>query len=351
MYTEDSDFDLLYGRLHGKQALTRHLRDFLLTHRPDIVHFQHTHFLGYDAIRVVRNTLPGVPIVYTLHDYLPICHREGQMVRSANDDLCTHASPRRCSECFPPISPQTFFMRERFVKSHFDLVDLFIAPSRTLREHYLTWGLPEEKIVFEPYGRVPAIPVGSPEVDRPRDRFGFFGQLSHFKGSIVLLEATRLLGPDFPGHLSIHGANLEVRSPEFQAHLRDLLAETASTATMVGPYQHAQVGALMAGVDWIVVPSIWWENSPLVIEEAFLQGRPVICSNVGGMAEKVSDGVNGLHFERADPQSLADVMLRAATTPGLWESLASQIPPVHNMKDHVAVLGAAYERLLGSVAQ
>ena len=46
----------------------------------------------------------------------------------------------------------------------------------------------------------------------------------------------------------------------------------------------------MASVDWVVVPSIWWENSPLVIQEAFGYGRPVICSDIGGMAEKVTDG-------------------------------------------------------------
>ena len=56
----------------------------------------------------------------------------------------------------------------------------------------------------------------------------------------------------------------------------------------------------MAEIDWVVVPSIWWENSPLVIQEAFLHGRPVICSDIGGMAEKVRHGVDGLHFRVGD---------------------------------------------------
>jgi len=57
----------------------------------------------------------------------------------------------------------------------------------------------------------------------------------------------------------------------------------------------------MAAVDWVVVPSIWWENSPLVIQEAFAHGRPVICSDIGGMAEKVAHEKNGLHFRANDP--------------------------------------------------
>jgi len=96
----------------------------------------------------------------------------------------------------------------------------------------------------------------------------------------------------------------------------------------------------------VVVPSIWWENSPLVIQEAFAAGRPVICSDIGGMAEKVTDGVNGLHFRVGDPEDLAATIHRAVITPGLWEHLRRGIPPIHPMPAHAAVLTAAYESLL-----
>ena len=87
----------------------------------------------------------------------------------------------------------------------------------------------------------------------------------------------------------------------------------------------------MAQVDWVVVPSIWWENSPLVIQEAFLHGRPVICSDIGGMAEKVDDGVNGLHFAKVgSPQDLARVLVDAVDTDGLWERLREGIPEVQS---------------------
>ena len=79
----------------------------------------------------------------------------------------------------------------------------------------------------------------------------------------------------------------------------------------------AEQAALIAEVDWVIVPSVWWENAPLVIQEAFAFGRPVICSNVGGMAEAVADGTNGLHFARGDARSLAQAMHRAIEQPGL----------------------------------
>ena len=108
--------------------------------------------------------------------------------------------------------------------------------------------------------------------------------------------------------------------------------------TFAGPYDRAELGKLMAEIDWVVVPSIWWETGPLVVMEAFQHGRPVICSDIGGMSEKVTDGVNGLHFRRRDAAHLAETMLHAAETPGLWDELRAGIPadPPRWMHDHVA---------------
>jgi glycosyltransferase involved in cell wall biosynthesis len=96
----------------------------------------------------------------------------------------------------------------------------------------------------------------------------------------------------------------------------------------------------------VVVPSRWWENSPLVIQEAFLHQRPVICSDIGGMAEKVDDGVDGLHFRAGDARSLARVLERAVTTPALWDSLRAGIPGVYDMQTHVASLRNMYREQL-----
>src|SRR6476469_2964242 len=102
----------------------------------------------------------------------------------------------------------------------------------------------------------------------------------------------------------------------------------------------------MANVNWVIVPSIWWEYSPLVIQEAFHFRRPVICSDIGGMAEKVRAGVDGLHFRANDPDSLARTMRKAMDTPGLWDRLRGQIKPVYHMDEHLVVLRGIYESLL-----
>jgi glycosyltransferase involved in cell wall biosynthesis len=102
----------------------------------------------------------------------------------------------------------------------------------------------------------------------------------------------------------------------------------------------------MANIDWVIVPSIWWENSPLVIQEGFAFGKPIICSNIGGMAEKVTDRVNGLHFRVNDPVELARVIREAASTPALWDTLRARIPPLYAMKEHVQALASMYRELL-----
>jgi len=358
LYTDFSRFDRFYGRLSDHRALTQHFSRFLESLRPDIVHFQHTAHLGYDIVRITRNTLPGVPIVYSLHEYLPICHRDGQMVRLRNDELCREESARRCHECFPGITPQQFFMRKRFAQSHLSLVDRFVAPSDYVKERYVQWGLAASKIEVEPQGILdPEItaddveqPLG-PDV-RPRNRFAYFGQLNPYKGADTLLRAMDLLGEDFDGHLLVHGANLDKQSPEWAAWFGDRAERSHSTVTFVGSYQRAELAKLMARIDWVVVPSIWWETGPLVVWEAFQHGRPVICSDIGGQAEKVADGVNGLHFRRGDAESLARTIERASETPGLWEELRAGIPTRagHPMEEHARNITRLYERLLGNHA-
>jgi glycosyltransferase involved in cell wall biosynthesis len=347
-YTDTLEYDWLNGTPRGKAALIKYLREFLLAQEPDIVHFQHTLFFGYDMLREVRETLGDVPILYTLHEFLPICHRNGQLMRTVSEKPCMEESPRRCHECFPEVSPQTFFMRKRFIQSHLSVVDRFLAPSHFLRERYVDWGLPADKVVFEEYGRLPVAPAPIPD-RRQRNRLAFFGQLSYFKGVNVVLRAMKRLqeeGVDV--HLRVHGANLELQPEGFRAEFQELLEATKDSVSFEGEFNHDDLPALMADADWVIVPSVWWENSPLVIQEASQHRRPIIASDIGGMAEKVHDGVSGLHFKAGDPASLAETISRAISTRRLWEDLQRQIQPVYAMDEHVRSLSDHYNELLSA---
>jgi glycosyltransferase involved in cell wall biosynthesis len=364
MHCDLDDFEWVTLSQRTKELFTIHLREFLLTHQPDVVHVQHTLYLGIDLLREVRNTLPNTPIVHTLHEFRPICHRDGVLVRTMEDELCLEASPRRCNECFPDLSQELFFMRDRFIRSQLSVIDLFLAPSQFLMDRYIDWGIPPERIRFSDYGRrpVPSIPDAPGEV---RNKFGYFGQLNPYKGVNVLLEAMRLLGEsgnhgangnggageealpsDLEPTLRVHGANLEKQSDEFQAEFYELIEATTGNVTYVGKYDKSSIVQLFSEIDWVVVPSVWWENSPLVIQEAFLYGRPVICSNIGGMAEKVADGINGLHFQAGDPAGLAATIRAAVQSPSLWEQLKRGIPPIKTAEKDARSLVDTYLELI-----
>ncbi len=346
-------FDPFWFSQREQASVTLYFREFLENLRPDVVHFTHTLHLGVEMVRQVRHVLPQAAIVYTLHEFLPICAADGQMVRMQDRSLCDHAAPSRCHQCFPDRTPQDFFLRELFVKSHLDNVDAFVAPSRFLLERYLSWGLPADKLHFIENGRLPQMeaPARTAAPEESRGRIGYFGQLNPYKGLQILLTAMRILSEAGHSdvHLFVHGANLAIQSPQFQSTLGGLFEQAPHNVTILSQYRQKDLPSLMKEVDWVVVPSTWWENAPLSIQEAFMHRRPVVCSNIGGMAEKVRDDVDGLHFRVSDPHSLAATLLRAAHTRGLWERLRESIRPVFPVDQSVAAHAQLYRSLSRSV--
>ncbi|MEA2638204.1 MAG: hypothetical protein QOE18_1261 [Chloroflexota bacterium] len=346
-YTSGTEFDRVMGSARSKRIYTEDWRGFLQAYRPDVVHFHHATWLGYDMIRETRRTLPAAAIVYTLHDFNPICHHNGQMVLKETLGLCDRSSPRRCHHCFPDVSAQKFFLRTNFVRSAFELVDMCIAPSDHARRRFIEWGLAPEKIVHQNYGRLPQTRLPDPPDAGRRGRLAFFGQITQFKGVDVLLEAMKILAPEqLDVQLLLYGANLEHQRTDVRGRIESLLEETADSVRFRGRYEQSQLPALLSDVDWVIVPSIWWETGPLVIHEALMHARPVICSDIGSMVERIDDGVNGLHFRVGDPTSLADAIRRAVGTPGLWSELQNGIAPPHSMEDHLPIITGIYNELL-----
>jgi glycosyltransferase involved in cell wall biosynthesis len=346
-YTRDDEFDRVMWTATDKRLYTEDWRSFLEAVEPDLVHFHHSLWLGYDMLRETRAVLPRAPIVYTLHEFLPICHHGGQMVRADTFELCDHASPRRCHRCFPKISMQTFFLRERFIKSAFDAVDMFIAPSEHARSTYVRWGIPPERIRHEDYGRISVSPLPDPPDAGRRKRIGYFGRLTPHKGVDVLLDSMKILERERAGvQLMLWGANLEFSPRPFQERIQQLVAETSESVRFAGRFDQAELPGLISAVDWVVVPSIWWETGPLSIHEAMMHRRPVICSDVGAMAERVKNGVNGLHFRVGDADGLADTIRRATTSPALWDEIHERLASPYPMDEHLEVIAALYEELL-----
>ncbi len=163
----------------------------------------------------------------------------------------------------------------------------------------------------------------------------------------MLIEAARTLHEAGIENASIHIYGDYSNQPaEYQTDVLGALADATPNVVYHGRYENADVARLMSRVDAVIVPSIWWENSPVVIQESFSCGKPVICSNIGGMAEKVRDGLDGLHFEAGRPKHLAAVLAGLAGQPEMLDRLSATVarPP-----DEQAALDAhlaAYARVL-----
>jgi glycosyltransferase involved in cell wall biosynthesis len=338
--------------LHG---VVPDLISLLEQFRPDVVEIHHLLLVGAEFPALVRRILPNARIVFMLHDYYPICANEGLMVRTRDHERCLSASPDRCHACFPEISPASFRLREINLKSHLAAVDSFISPSHFLKDRYVDWGLPSGRIAVIENGH----PVGAPVPHRgppytTRNVFGYFGNLNPWKGVSVLLDACHELaesGVEFEAR--VHGAAL-FQSEGFARELEAGFARAGGNVQRLGQYSRADVPALMADVDWVIVPSVWWENAPLTIGEARFHGRPVIASGIGGMAELVDDERNGLHVRPGDARDLARVMRRCAEDPALWRRLATATtsPPSTDevAARHIAAFGVRSARAGALVA-
>jgi glycosyltransferase involved in cell wall biosynthesis len=324
------------------QSLTALLTSF----KPDVVHFHHFALIGLESLALIRRILPSARIVATLHDYHPICANDGLM-RTTAGALCHGASPDACHACLPDIAQHRFATRSLHMRNMLGLVDRFIAPSRFLKDRFVAWGIAPERIELIE-NAVPDASAPKKQADRPRRTFGLFANVAPHKGTLLALQAIGRVAETVPdATLRIHGG-MNFQDDTFRRDFETTLCETGDAATHCGPYRRDELPGLMADVDWVLVPSTWWENAPLAILEAFRNKRPVICSNIGGMAELVADGVNGLHFRAGDVASLARTMRRAVEEDGLWSRLASGIRPVPTLSDaaqrHMELYSALLER-------
>lgn len=292
-------------------AFEREFGALLRELRPNEVHFHHFLGVGVEAFLHVRRHAPQARIVVTLHEYLLICHHFGQMVTRPDHSLCHAASPQRCHGCFPEHSPRSFFLRELWLKRFLREVDQFVSPSRFLRDRYVAWGVPAERIVVAENVLPEHPPVPARRVRRPGDplRVAYFGQLSPLKGIEVFLRAARQLSESGrPISFRIYGS-YESQPFSLQQRVREVIDNMPTNVSYKGSYRNADVIQLMAENDVVAVPSIWWENSPLVIQEAKAAGCIVVGSDIGGVREKVGELERGLIFECNDANDLADKLV------------------------------------------
>ena len=336
-------FDTFFQSQIDLHGVGNTIAELLTEQQPDIVHFHHLMGLGCELIGLVRRCAPNARILMTLHDFYPLCANDGQMVTTAGQ-LCELAQPDACRRCFPERTLTDLKLRDLHLRRALDQVDLLISPSEFLRRRYIANGYAADRIAVLPNGLPQSTPIPARRSER-RDRFAFFGHINRFKGANVVLEASSILSRQgFQHELSLHGGT-SFQTEETVARFK-AKCDQAPDAYYRGPYRRAEFPRHIAHADWVVFPSEWWENAPLVINEAFQHWRPVICSALGGAAELVEDGVNGLHFPVSDAKRLAATMRRAVEEHGLWQRLVDGIAAPVGIDESATRHQALYNALL-----
>jgi glycosyltransferase involved in cell wall biosynthesis len=227
--------------------------------------------------------------------------------------------------------------------------DCIVAVCDWVRAVLLANGLPPEKIVVSRQGLVQAIAppaARNPEAAGDPLRIAYFGRIDPTKGVHVLIEALAAI-PDVSVRLDIHG----VVQPGAEHRLAALRGQAAGDDRIrfLAPLAMDAVPGAMAAYDFIAVPSRWLETGPLVVLEAFAAGVPVLGSRLGGIAELVRDGIDGVLLPVADAPAWAGAIQRLAEDRSRVAALRAGVQPPRTMAAVAEDMLRVYGRLLGEV--
>ena len=339
----------------------------LLTHiKPEIAHIGHLNHLSTGLVKELKKL--RIPIIFTLHDFWLMCPR-GQFLQRNYDgihtyELCEGQEDKKCAtSCYRMYfsGQQDFYdedvnywtkwvgRRMEEMKMVISMIDLFIAPSKYLMQRFINdFHLPKEKIIYLDYG-FPTTYL-KPTERKNTDNcftFGYIGTHIPAKGVNFLIEAFKAVKGN--ACLKIWGR----KDSQSQKSLQTLIEDSSNPIEFCGEYVNERLAEdVFSEVDIIVVPSIWGENSPLVIHEAQACHIPVITANYGGMAEYVQHQINGLLFNHRDINSLSEQLQWAISYPdvvknfGIKGYLYSDDGNVQNIGTHCDKLEQIYDTII-----
>lgn len=352
-----------------------YFKKILARFKPDVVHFFHLNRLGTGLIE--RATEAGVPAFMTATDFWSICPT-GQLLL-ANGGLCSGPN-RDAGNCIKHFAQSTQKgLRGSLVKwlptlmadglarltqaglmpsyphqaevkaissrlglnvARLNQLDKIVAPNRFMRELLVRHGVAPHRVLqtafgIDATGGAAGIPRHPP---RQVFRVGFIGTLAQHKGCHVLIEAFKSL-PAGRAVLKIYGS-LE-HFPDYVTELKQAAGNQPSIE-FCGVFPNARIAEVLADLDLLVVPSLWYENTPLVLYSAQAARCPVLASDFPGLSEVIVDEVNGLLFQAGNAAALARQLTRLMDEQGLLERLSAHSRPPKSTASYVDELLAIW---------
>jgi glycosyltransferase involved in cell wall biosynthesis len=319
------------------------IKGLLLDIKPDLLHV--THLINHTAVLLEVAKELDIPIVATLTDFFGFCFNN--KLQAANGSLCRGPNSERtnCLACLFAAQSQNAnaTATQKFVGRHpfsllaastltflssipglrkgkiagfvFDikkrpdiLADCYshyravIAPTKFLRDAYVANGLKVPVHLIHFGVDLPRLPKAQKEPGSPI-KFGFIGQIAPHKGTDILIDAFCQL-PKGSSELHIFGP--ADQDPEYMSKLKK--KSDGFAVFFRGTFPKEKMTDVFLELDFLVIPSTWYENSPLVLLNALASHTPVIVSDVEGMTEFVEEWKNGYIFSRGSIDDLTRVL-------------------------------------------
>jgi len=298
------------------------LEESVFTEEFDILHIAHPMRVG--QVLKVADEL-GIPSVVTLTDFWLFCPR-GIAVTSTGKMCSDPEKGSKCiRECYGYGWKDKILKRFNESVEFLKRVDVVVSPTKFLAGIFKqVYGI-DVRVIRHGIDYTTVKPNRRYKKKGDTVVFGYIGTVLPHKGAHIICEALKL----------IENENIRVKIYGHYFHeveyYRNLVKEAQKDRRieLLGEYKDEELSRIMNEVDCTIVPSIWWENSPLTVLTSLAYKVPVITINIGGAAELVKDGVNGFNFNIGDPDSLANILERIANNPEILNRIRENVvrPP------------------------
>jgi len=349
---------------YDNRWIGKHFLQLLRAETPDLLHLMSGYLITASPLRAAQTL--DIPTVVSLTDFWFLCPRI-TMLRSNGELSSLPIEASRCVRCLreekrryrwpgkalPNLSDfywrlQTEEVSEiekrlSFLRESLNQADKLISPSKFLRSMYIQAGVDPERIDFSRQGRgfhhLSARELRKHSSDKLR--LAYIGQIVEHKGIHVLIKALSIIKSN-DIKLNVYG---DLNTSEKYA--KELIKKAAVDLRIefCGRFQPDDLPMIHESIDVLIIPSVWYENSPNVILEAFALKTPVIASNLGGMAELIDDGQNGFVFEVGDAEHLAEKIKELINHPERLASLQEGILPLRSQRAEIDDLETIYRNV------
>lgn len=308
-------FNAFLNLFYNREAYRKAFRLIRDTRPAFLQGFGMAKHLTHSVFRAAKDL--EVKTLMRLSDYALLCPSSSLL--DGKRQLCTpfrctrhdnlHCIKTRCIKGSLPMSVAGFLeiKAHQAMRTYFDTVDHFIAPSRFIRGVFIDrYGLPPDRISYCP---VFFDTNGAPMPEKPQERIPYVvyaGRLSPEKGILTFIEAAK----------GMSGIRFKIAGDGPQSVEVQKAVGDDPAFELMGHLDYPALATLIAGASCVVLPSECYENSPNIVLEAYAQATPVVGSDIGGIPELIEDGETGWLFETGNAEDLKDKIARSVDTGG-----------------------------------